>query len=536
MWIVGENSSNDKKFLLNKIIDYINSNGALIIVMKYGIFGVLWILLSDSILEVIAGDFETYRQLQTYKGWLFILITIIIVYFLINSSEMKIKIATEKTFKAINELKYMAYYDMLTGLPNRTMFGNKIRGLAADSKCKLAIAFFDIDNFKYINDTVGHSIGDEFLKFIGNVLLQEVNAPDIAARLGGDEFAILFKDYDSKEMLIKKLEILKNKIGNTWSSGGREFFISMSIGVAIYPNDGYDLDDLLKNSDIAMYTAKKEGKNKIFFYEEVVHEETLSHMQMANKLQKGLDNSEFELYYQPQIELCSGKIIGFEALVRWNHDGEGFISPSEFIPAAEITGQIYELERRIIGNALLQKKEWEEQGLMNFELSINLSSKSIISNIHFKQIEDMLSEYELDYSNIVIEITETAIISNIEIAVEKLNILRSKGLKIALDDFGTGFSSITYLKKLPIDIIKLDESYINSKHSEEKDMSIVKFIVLLAHDLGYKVIAEGIETIEQLEYLKSINCEIGQGYYIGQPMSIEDINKILHENDYITNI
>lgn len=217
---------------------------------------------------------------------------------------------------------------------------------------------------------------------------------------------------------------------------------------------------------------------------------------MVNKIQKGLDNNEFELYYQPQIELNTGKIIGVESLVRWNHAGEGFIPPSEFIPIAEITGQIYELELQIIRSALIQKQQWEKQGVIDIELSINLSSESLISNINFTKIEDILSEFDLDYSKIIIEITETAVISNVEAAIEKLKILRSKGLKIALDDFGTGYSSITYLKTLPIDIIKLDGSYINSKHSKEKDMSIVKFLVLLSHDLNIRVIAEGIETIE----------------------------------------
>lgn len=528
-------NDDDNKPLLSKFKKYFKNNEALIVVIKYGIFGVLWILLSDSILELFTSDFEEYKLLQTYKGWFYILITITLVYTLMRKMEIRIKNAMEKSYKAIKELNYMAYYDTLTGLPNRAMFGNKIKNLVTDTKCKFSIAYFDIDNFQYINDTLGHSVGDDFLKFIAEKLSHEIKTPNMVARLGGDEFAILLIDFESKEKLLAKLENIKNIIGNTWNSGSREFYISLSIGVAIYPYDGIDFDTLLKNSDIAMYTAKKEGKNKIIFYEEDINDETLNHIQMAHKLQRGMDNNEFELYYQPQIELCTGKIIGFEALVRWNHAGEGFISPSEFIPAAEITGQIYEIEHRIIRNALIQKKEWEKQGLTDIELSINLSSKSLISNTNFKLIKDILSEFDLDYSKVVIEITETAVISNIETAIEKLNVLRNKGLKIALDDFGTGYSSITYLKKLPIDIIKLDGSYINSKFNKEKDRSIVKFIVLLAKDLNFKVVAEGIETIEQLEYLKGINCESGQGYYIGKPMCITDINSILNENNYIMN-
>lgn len=524
---------NRENISFKKIINLYSGNEALNIVARYGVFGVLWILLSDTFLEMFAGDFEVYRHLQTYKGGLFVLITMVLVYILVNNRVKKIQDVTGESFKALKELKHIAYYDTLTGLPNRAMFVSKIKNLINKSKEEFAIAFLDIDNFKYINDTLGHYIGDDFLKFIGNKISAEVKVPDMVARLGGDEFAILIKGFESKEKVSNKLEMILNNIGNTWNSGSREFFISMSIGVAIYPYDGCDFDELLKHSDIAMYAAKKEGKNKILFYEEEIHEETLRQIRMSNKLQKGLEKKEFELYYQPQAELSTGKIIGLEALVRWNNAEEGFISPDEFIPIAEITGQIYDLDRRIIENVLVQKKKWEDQGLNNIEISINLSSKSLISSSSFSRIETILSDYNLDYTNIVIEITETAAISNIEIVIERLNTLRNKGVKIALDDFGTGYSSITYLKMLPIDIVKLDKSYINSKNNDIKDLSIVKFIVLLAHDLGFRVIAEGIETLEQLDYLKSIKCEYGQGYFIGKPMRIGDINIMLYENNCI---
>lgn len=524
--------NNQNKKFTNKVFAGLKNNNALLIVLKYGIFGVIWILLSDDLLENITLDFEIYKHLQTYKGWLFIIITMAVVYVLIYNREKRIRIANEESFKAINELKHMAYYDTLTGLPNRAMFVNKINNLANASSWNFAIALLDIDNFKFINDTLGHFVGDDFLKFIGNKLSQEIQLPDIVARLGGDEFAILFMDYESDEKLMDKLEIIKANIGNSWNAGVIEFFISVSIGVSTFPNHGKDYEDLLKNSDIAMYAAKKDGKNKILFYEEDIHEETLWHIKMANMLQKGLDNSEFELFYQPQIELCSGEIIGIEALVRWHHHKKEYISPAEFIPVAEITGQIYELERRILRNVLIQKKKWEEQGIKNIEISINLSSKSLISYPNFKLLEEIFSEFNLDYSNIVIEITETAAISNIEIAIERLNILKSKGLKIALDDFGTGYSSITYLMMLPIDIIKLDKSYINSQYSGTNDISIVRFIVSLAHNLGLRVVAEGIETHSQLEYLKNIKCEFGQGYYIGRPMNISKINELLN-NKYL---
>lgn len=520
----------DKTHIPKRLSHFSKENGAISIVFKYGVFGVLWILLSDEVLRFLVGDFEIYRTLQTYKGGAFVLVTMILVYILINNREKKIRDATGRSVKAIEELERNAFYDVLTGLPNRAMFADKIKNIVEDERCRFAIAYVDIDDFKFINDTLGHYAGDEFIKFMGRRISEEICNPNMVARLGGDEFAILFVPFTSRDELCAELENIKNSIGNTWHMAGREFFISMSIGISVFPNDGYTFDALLKNSDIAMYAAKKEGKNRTLFYDDDINDDATWYFQMANDIKRGLDNQEFELHYQPQVELGTGKITGIEALLRWKHLGRDFFSPSEFIPVAEITGQIYELERRIIENTLKQKRKWEEEGLDNIELSINLSCKSLISNTAFMQIQEIFSRYDVNYSEIVIEITETSAISNIDIAIERLHVLKGRGLKIALDDFGTGYSSITYLKKLPIDIIKLDKSYTNLNYREEADSSIAKFVLLLACDLGFRVIAEGIETVEQLNYLKSINCEYGQGYYLGRPMCLDDINKIMAEN------
>jgi len=522
-----KNKNHEESSLFNKLNNFIKSNGALSIVLRYGIFGVLWILLSDLFLYILAGDLEQYRSIQTFKGWIYVALTMIIIYILINSREKRIKNAINESDEATKELEYIAYHDTLTSLPNRAMFYNKVTSMTDSSESEFAVTFIDIDNFKYINDTLGHYVGDEFLKFIGNKISKELSYPDMVARIGGDEFALLIINYETKEGVLKKLENLIIGLGETWNYEGRDFFISVSIGVAFYPEDGQNFDTLLKHSDVAMYNAKTEGKNKISFYEKNIHEKSNKLIHMSNKIQRGLTNKEFILVYQPQIELHTGKIAGMEALIRWNHLDEGFIPPDEFIRVAEITGQIYELENRIIKNILAQKKEWEERGFKDLELSFNLSSKSLIRDSNFRQIEDLLSDYTLDYTNIVIEITETAVISNIDLAVERLNILREKGFKIALDDFGTGYSSLTYLMMLPIDIIKLDKSYVSMKNMGDKDVNIIKFVVSLAHELGFKVVAEGIETKEQLEYLINIGCEYGQGYFLGKPMTADDVNALL---------
>ncbi len=511
----------------NKLFSSLKNNGAISIVLKYGIFGVTWILLSDSILYMFAGDYVRYRNLQIFKGWIFVVSTVIIFFILINNREKRINKAINETKETAKELEYIAYHDTLTGLPNKDKFVQIVTTMAECAEKDFAIAFIDIDNFKYINDTLGHYVGDEFLKYIGNKISQELANADMVARLGGDEFAILISSYNHKEDMIRKLEYIAKSLGETWNYGGREFFISISMGVVFYPEDGQDFDTLFKNSDVAMYDAKSGGKNKISIYEKKIHDRTNDFILMSNRIQKGLTNKEFLLNYQPQIDLLTGKIIGMEALIRWNHLGEGFVPPNDFIRVAEKTGQIYELENRIIKNVLIQKKTWEELGFKDLEMSFNLSSKSLIRDSNFIQIEELLSDYTLNYSTIVIEITETAVISNIDLAIERINILRNKGFKIALDDFGTGYSSLTHLMKLPIDIVKLDKSYVSLKDKEDKYIHIIKFVVSLAHELGYKVVAEGVETKEQLEYLINIGCDYGQGYFLGVPMSAADIFELL---------
>lgn len=663
--------NNSSKNIIESVKSINPQKEALIVVIKYGIFGLLWIVLSDKILGIFTDNIEFYKIMQIYKGWLFVLITMVMFFILISEKTRSIKSATDRAFRAYEDLKtsnheqgvlekelnyqkdliqniieeapviivlwdedgkilktnsfcyktfgyeedeligkiwvdffkvshnkqrvnnifqeiiqngglreyeinfaakegkkldilwsnkviktdrgnkvivsigmditerkkyeekirYLAYHDSLTGLPNRDMFSNEIECLIGSKKLdKFAIVFIDIDNFKYVNDTMGHIIGDELLKYIAVKLTSYLTAPDLAARLGGDEFGLLIKNFGSEEILMKKLERLQKDLGNTWHSGIREFFISISVGAAIYPDDGCDGGALLKKSDIAMNVAKKEGKNKVLLYKENIHEDIMWHINMSNKLQKALDNKEFELYYQPQIELSSGRIVSLEALVRWNHPTEGFIPPSDFIPVAEETGQIYGLEQRIFRNALIQKQKWEQEGYRDITLSLNLSSKTLISNMNFRFIESILSEFDVDYTKFVVEITETAAISNVELAIERLNRLKSRGLKIALDDFGTGYSSITYLKQLPIDIIKLDKSYVKSVTDGKRDGSIIKFILSLARDLNLTVVAEGIETSKQLDYLKNINCSLGQGYFISIPQPAKAITEMLSNN------
>ena len=523
-----------------------HNNEVLIIVMTYGIFGTLWVLLSDVIVDFLVKDNIVYKEIQTYKGCFYVVITTIFIYILIKSRMKIINNSINKISNLYSELKLtheeliiyeskykrMALYDELTELPNKSMFKIEINKLIIQSidKNKFAIAYIDIDNFKYINDTLGHTVGDKFIKNIGSILKDEIKIPNFTARIGADEFVIVFTEVLSIALLYENIEKVKKKINKKinkiWSIDSHHYNVSMSVGVAIYPDNGNDFTTLFKNADIAINTAKKDGKDRVQFYNENIQDIILRKLEISNKIKLGMDNKEFTLYYQPQYNLNTCELVGFEALVRWLHPIEGFIPPMEFIPLAEESGQIYNLEQWIIQMALNQKKQWEDQGYNDLELSINLSVKTLSSEIYFRQLETLLSTYKVDYSKIILEITETAYISDIDLTVKKIKRLRNKGLKIALDDFGTGYSSLTYLKKLPIDYVKLDRSFINLIPQNDIDSLIIEKVISLAKGLKFGVIAEGIETNEQLEYLRKFNCDCGQGFLLSKPLPLEKVNEL----------
>ena len=667
--IVSKNEVKDASVTMKKEKLSIFKNEAVAIASIYWVFGALWILLSDRILELVTPNIDVYKHFQTYKGWLYILITTLMLFFLIrdrilllrkeNSKTLntydKLSIAHEELTKAKSELvyqkeltesiisdapvficthneesmlsinpfaqkicgytiedfnkkswiellvpveyqdeirgilkdirekkqvqdyeipmitkngslinilwnstlmsskweeeehyfvsfgvdinerkhyedriEYLAYYDMLTGLPNRAMFENEINEQINQNiqGNYFMIAYIDIDNFKNINDSMGHQVGDLFLNHFGERLREEIEEPNTVARLGGDEFAILFVRM-LKDDVISKLESLMQKISQTWNIENRQFYISMSIGVVSYPFDGTDSTTLLKNADIAMYSAKREGKNRIQFYQKEINDNNTRHIKMINNLQYGIDGEQFVLYYQPQFCLKTGKVLGVEALVRWIHPEEGFIPPSDFIPLAEESGQIYKLERWIIKKALQQKKEWELAGYQDLEISVNLSGKTLTSSINFNEIEQIIKQASVKYESLVVEITETANIDDVDIVIEHLQRLRKMGIRIALDDFGTGYSSLNYLKMFPINIIKLDRSFIRAINENSVDMLLIKNILMLAHDLEFYVVAEGIETEEQLEFLRNGSCNSGQGYLFSKPLPIDMLDSVL---------
>ncbi len=437
---------------------------------------------------------------------------------------MYISLRTDITDRkqAEERLLNILYYDELTGLPNRKFIEEEVSELVKH-KQSFTLIYIDIDNFKYINATIGNGIGDEFLKFVANKLQEEVVKPDLIGRLIGDEFIILLKGDFSSEELERKIKCYTKVLGTRWEINHHSFFVSVSIGVVKSTVNDEESIDLFRKANTAMLQAKREGKGSWLFYREEFLESNKDVIEIAQQLQHALANEELTLYYQPQLNLANGITKGLEALIRWKHPEKGFISPAKFIPIAEETGQIYEIEKWVIQTALKQKKQLDQLGFEQIQISINLSSKTLMNERRFNEVLKLLSAEEIDLSKIIIEITETSILSNIDLSIERLRNLKALGIKVALDDFGTGYSSLNYLRNLPIDIVKLDRTFVGSIEENSKDSIIIKSVLHLAQNLNYKVVAEGIETVNQLDFLKQNNCEVGQGFLMSKPQPLENL-------------
>lgn len=426
-----------------------------------------------------------------------------------------------------------ASYDSLTGLPKlnllKSEFNKYIISGSSNRKSRsglnnFALVYLDINNFQYIHEAFGVKAAAEVVKRVADYLVSKADNSKLVARVARDKFAILLTGIKSHKELYESVDEIINSGCNTDSSN-YTFFVTMSAGIALYPEHGRDMNSLLKKAATAIYSAKKMGKDINIYSDELLNN-IISQVQMVNNLQAGLEKEEFALYYQPIYNLRANEVVGVEALVRWPHPN-GFISPDIFIPVAEKSKQIYELERWIISKTLQQKERWEREGLDHLEISINLSSKTIESESNFQKIENIISSYKVNYSKIIFEITETVVMTHVDMAIERLNRLKSYGIRLALDDFGTGYSSLTHISKLPIDTIKIDRSFITCIPNGNEETVITQNILSLAHDLNYRVVAEGIETQEQLEYLKKISCERGQGYHLCKPLPSEQLDEVL---------
>ena len=434
-------------------------------------------------------------------------------------------------------LAHKALHDELTGLPNRTLFINRLgHALARKERTrgKVAVLFMDLDNFKYVNDSLGHEAGDALLVGVAERIEGCLRPGDTAARLGGDEFVVLLEDVPDARGAGLVASRIAEALRDPFVVDGHELFVSTSVGVAM---SGFDDDrpgDLLKNADLAMYRAKEEGKDGHAVFEPGMSVRARERLGMEGALRRALDEGGegFAVHYQPKVSLETGGIIGFEALVRWEHPERGPLAPAEFIPVAEENGLIVPLGTWVLGEACRQARAWHERYPADppLTISVNLSARQFRQANLTKTVADVLGETGLDPRSLILEITESAVMDDARANAETLRELKALGVRIAIDDFGTGYSSLAYLKRFPVDFLKIDRSFVDGLGEDSDDEGIVSSVVNLAHTLNLQAVAEGVETEKQRSRLRSMNCELAQGFYFSEPSTAEAASALLEEH------
>jgi diguanylate cyclase (GGDEF)-like protein len=434
----------------------------------------------------------------------------------------------ELVLKRTEELNYLSYYDLLTTLPNRTLFEDRLSQaiLLMQEGQQIALLFVSLDGFKKVRDTLGHDSGNEILQAAAKRLLSEVGENTTVARFEGDEFGVLLPQVAGTEEAAEIANRINNALKKPYHTGGNEVFITASVGISFYPDDGKTAQALLKNAAAALLTAQEGGGDLYYFYTTGMNSDALRRLALESNLRNALARGEFEMYYQPKVNISTGKISGVEALIRWNQSHTEFVSPAEFIPLAESTGLILPMGEWILSTSCLQGKKWHDEGY-NLSLSVNLSVRQFQQPDLAERLYAIVQDTGFDCKSLDLEITESAIMGDPEVAVRTLNELRQLGIKISLDDFGTGYSSLSYLKRLPIDILKIDKSFVDDVTSNSDDAALVEAIITLAHTLNLKVVAEGVETNGQLDFLRRLNCDEWQGYLYSKPVPVADFGRLL---------
>ena len=431
------------------------------------------------------------------------------------------------------KLHHLAHHDVLTGLPNRTLFIDRLtQGLlhARRHGYALAVMFLDMDRFKVINDSLGHDTGDQLLQEFGKRLVACVRSSDTVARLGGDEFTILLEDMADPDDVATVADKVINTLSTPFVLDGRELFMTTSIGVSVFPGDGDDVRSMLKNADTAMYRAKELGRNNYQFYSADMSNRAMERLAMENHLRRALEKNEFVVYYQPKMDYRSGKIVGAEALIRWQHPEQGLVSPAEFIPLLEETGLIVEVGEWVLKTAIAQSVAWKKTGLPDICMSVNLSARQLVQAGLVDAVSDIFSEYDLQPGDLELELTESMIMNNAEKTIEILNSISQLGVSFAVDDFGTGYSSLAYLKRFPIQMIKIDRAFIKDIVTEPEDRSIVNAIIAMSHSLDIDILAEGVETEQQAMLLEQYGCYYMQGFLFSKPLPAEEFAELLHRD------
>ena len=452
--------------------------------------------------------------------------------------------ATERTH-AIQQIHRLAYYDVLTELPNRSRFHEKLAEtleVARRTGKPFAIMFLDLDQFKRINDTLGHHMGDDLLRVVAQRLknvLRVGDSSDVArgktlerdvCRQGGDEFIVLLNGVSTEEQAARAATRVVEQLAQPITIASHEVFVSASIGIVLYPRDGDDLDSLLRNADIAMYHAKSEGRNRFAFYHESMRQATARRLSLEHELRRAIESEQFELHYQPQIDMQTGAIVGMEALIRWNHPTLGMLWPQHFIGVAEEAGLIMAIWEWVFVTALIQHNAWREEGLPPVPIGVNLSSVQFTDPALAERVKEIAQVIGVPFEHIELELTESALVKDWDTAVATLHALRATGIRIAIDDFGTGYSSLSYLRKLPFDKLKLDHTFTADATENEQGAAIARAIVSMAQTLGLTVVAEGVETQQQIETLSAMGCTTMQGYLLSRPLPVAAMSELLHRH------
>jgi len=420
------------------------------------------------------------------------------------------------------QLEHQANYDALTGLPNRNLLHDRLHQSVYGQRLPRAVAvvFIDLDHFKFVNDSLGHSIGDELLKAMAERLRLMLRDGDTVARLGGDEFVLILNDQSSEEVIYRAMQRITAELAQPIAIDGKELVVTCSAGISLYPQDGPDVGTLLKNADAAMYRAKEHGRNNFQFYTAEMNERVNERLALENALRRALERNELALHYQRRVDLRSGAIVGAEALVRWMHPEWGLVHPARFIPLAEETGLIVPIGEFVLREACRQARAWIDEGLKPGVISVNLSARQFRQEGLVRRVSRVLVDTGLDPQHLEMELTESTVMHNVEVAIATLQGLKSLGLSLSVDDFGTGYSSLAYLKNLPIDKLKIDRSFVRDigAGAEANEGVLAQAIISLGHNLNLHVVAEGVETDAQVRFLKKHKCDEVQGFFYGEPV------------------
>jgi len=427
------------------------------------------------------------------------------------------------------EMTHLAHYDFLTDLPNRTQLHDRIDqaiALATRHQAKLAVLFLDLDRFKIVNDSLGHAIGDQLLQSVAQRLKSAIRNSDTVSRQGGDEFVLLLSEVGQEESLTLAIEKIHKIVTAPYSIAGNDLHIGVTIGVSLFPENGGDTATLMRNADAAMYYAKENGRDRYQFFKQEIHARNIERQSVETSLSQALDDRQFVLFYQAQINLENGTVMGVEALARWRHPSRGLLLPAWFIPIAEDCGAIVPIGRWVLREACEQAKSWLNQGLDFNVICVNISVRELEHQDFLKNVRSVLQETGLAPNRLEFELTETALMKNIDRTAATLHALRAIGARISIDDFGTGYSSLSYLKRFPLDTMKIDQSFIRDISTGNDDI-LLNAIIGIGKSLRHQVIAEGVETAKQLAFLRANDCIAAQGFYLNAPMSADEFGMFL---------